>query len=110
MRKFQTRGVSGFQTLCAFLDFFPSLFALQGETRGRSQEEQTILPSIALQNTSVTARTMIDVEDAGVTIVTASPTKEAAGTPGRSRRFSFVLSDGVKVGVGWGKARASLKV
>jgi len=60
------------------------------------------LPAIVLQTTSVTARTTIDAEDAGDTSVTASPTKEVAGTPARSRRFSLVLSGRRESGSGSG--------
>ena len=67
------------------------------------------LPAIGLQNTSVTARTTIDAEDAGDTSVTASPTKEAAGTPGRSRRFSLVLSGRRESGSGLGQGQGEFE-
>ena len=67
------------------------------------------LPAIGLQNTSVTARTTIDAEDAGDTSVTASPTKEAAGTPGRSRRFSLVLSGRRESGSGLGQSQGEFE-
>lgn len=67
------------------------------------------LPAIALQTTSVTARTTIDAEDAGDTSVTASPTKEAVGTPVRSRRFSLVLSGRRESGSGLGQGQGEFE-
>ncbi|EDR05249.1 uncharacterized protein LACBIDRAFT_303559 [Laccaria bicolor S238N-H82] len=94
----------------------PSLASSPASSPRKARREDTArrskrfsLPAIALQNTSVTARTTIDAGDAGDTSVTASPTKEAAGTPGRSRRFSLMLSGRRESGSGLGQGQGEFE-
>ena len=112
MRKFQTRGMSGFQTCSKpsthSLASSPASSSRKVRREGMARRIKRLSLPAALQNTSVTARTMIDVEDAGDTSVTASPT-EAAGTPRRSRRFSLVLSRRRESGSGLGHGQGEFE-